>query len=389
MTFFSWGMRASDAYSNFTFYLNDPAHGDAFQQHDSRLQQGLNAQYTHAQRFGSVSGVLVGGANFHDNEINVGLYPRDDRTPTGVTTRADAHVTNGAGYAQESLSFWRGRLLVGGGIRYDEFRFDVTDKVNPDRSGVQSAGRWQGKGNIAFTPSRRTPLTLHLNYGRGINSSDARAVVQMPNEPRVATTDFYQVGTSSNFGRVSIVTDTFLIDHSNEQVYIPDDGSFEFKGPSRAYGYEAKASVAISRFVSLNGGLTKIGNAFFKGVDHRVYVDSAPHFVANAALTMAAWHGWSGSLRMRAINHYRLDGEDPSIVASGHTVFDLGLARQIHRGIELNLSLDNLTNRDYYETQNYFESRVTPDAPIVARIHGTPGYPLTAALGLTFRLRGK
>ena len=54
--------------------------------------------------------------------------------------------------------------------------------------------------------------------------------------------------------------------------------------------------------------------------------------------------------------------------------------------MEFNLSLDNLTNRDYYETQNYFESRVTPDAPIVARIHGTPGYPLTAVAGLTFRL---
>ena len=25
-----------------------------------------------------------------------------------------------------------------------------------------------------------------------------------------------------------------------EQVYIPDDGSLEFKGPSRAYGYETK-----------------------------------------------------------------------------------------------------------------------------------------------------
>ena len=92
---------------------------------------------------------------------------------------------------------------------------------------------------------------------------------------------------------------------------------------------------------------------------------------------------------MRAINHYRLDGEDPTIVASGHTVFDLGLARQIRRGIELNLSLYNLTNRHYYETQNYFESRVTPDAPVVARIHGTPGDPLTAVAGMTIRLRGK
>ena len=181
----------------------------------------------------------------------------------------------------------------------------------------------------------------------------------------------------------------FLIDHSNEQVYIPDDGSFEFKGPSRAYGYEAKLSVALTHHLALNGGLTKIGNAFFRGGDHRVYVDSAPHFVANAALTLAAWHGWSGSLRMRAINHYRLDGDNPSIVASGHTVFDLGLAKAIHRGVEFNLSLDNLTSRDYYETQNFFDSRVTPLAPIVGRIHGTPGYPLTVIAGLTFRLRGK
>ena len=48
--------------------------------------------------------VLVAGANFHDNQINVGLYPREGRTPEGVTTRADAHVTNSAGYFQESLS---------------------------------------------------------------------------------------------------------------------------------------------------------------------------------------------------------------------------------------------------------------------------------------------
>jgi outer membrane receptor protein involved in Fe transport len=92
---------------------------------------------------------------------------------------------------------------------------------------------------------------------------------------------------------------------------------------------------------------------------------------------------------MRAINHYRLDGDDPGIVASGHTIFDFGMAKQITRRVEFNFSLDNLLNRDYYETQNYFESRITPDAPIVARIHGTPGYPLTAVAGVTLRFAGK
>ena len=150
-------------------------------------------------------------------------------------------------------------------------------------------------------------------------------------------------------------------------------------------GMEAKASVQLTHHIAINGGLTKIANAFYRGGDHRVYVDSAPHFVANAAVTMAGWHGWSGSLRMRAINHYRLDGEDPSVAASGHTVFDLGVSRPLTRRIELNFSFDNLRAADYYETQNYFESRVAPDAPVLARIHGTPGYPMTAVAGITLR----
>jgi outer membrane receptor protein involved in Fe transport len=383
------GRSLFDLYSNFTYYLNDPVAGDAFQQHDSRLQQGGNTQFIHPHKLFGVQANFTSGANYHDNEINVGLYPREGRTPTGVTTRAHAHVTNGAGYAQESLSLFSGRLILGTGLRFDEFRYAVADKIAPQFGGNRLAGRWQGKANVAFTPSKKIPLTLHANYGRGINSVDARGVVQRPDAPRLATTDFYQVGAASSFHRLSVSTDLFLIDHSNEQVYIPDDGSFEFKGPSRAYGFEAKASVELTHHLALNGGLTKVSNAFYRGGESRIYVDSAPHFVANAALTLSPWNKWSGSLRMRTINHYRLDGEDPSIVASGHTVIDLGLARQLTRRTELNLSFDNLTNRDYYETQNYFESRITPTAPVIARIHGTPGYPLSVVAGITMRFGGK
>ena len=92
---------------------------------------------------------------------------------------------------------------------------------------------------------------------------------------------------------------------------------------------------------------------------------------------------------MRAINHYRLDGEDPSILASGHTVLDLGVSRRVNRKMEVHFSVDNLTNRDYYETQNYFESRVTPTAPALFRIHGTPAFPVTAVVGVTLHLGGK
>jgi hypothetical protein len=383
------GRSLFDLYSNFTFFLNNPVNGDAIQQHDSRLQQGTNAQYTRPHLFAGVQGLLTVGGNFHDNQINVGLYPRIGRDPIGVATRANAHVTNGAGYAQENISLLHDKLRIGAGIRFDEFRFHVADRVEPLLGGLETSGRWQPKFSLAYTPSHRVPVTLYANYGRGISTADARVIVQHPERVRVATTDFFQLGTSHKIGRLSLTNDVFLIDRSHEQVYIPDDGTFEFKGPSRAYGFESKASLQITRLLSLNGGMTKVANAFYRGTSPRIYVDSAPHFAADAGLTLSGWRGWSGSLRMRAINHYRLDGEDASIVASGHTVWDAGVARRIRRGIEVNFTLDNMLSRRYYETQNYFESRLRDEEQSHFRIHGTPGFPLTAMVGLTVHLFGK
>ncbi len=91
---------------------------------------------------------------------------------------------------------------------------------------------------------------------------------------------------------------------------------------------------------------------------------------------------------MRAINRYRLDGEDPSIVASGHPVLDFGMPRRIYRGVEFKLTVDNMTNRAYCQTENYSESRLSGQDAL-ARIHATPGYPLTVKAGFTFRLRGQ
>jgi outer membrane receptor protein involved in Fe transport len=91
---------------------------------------------------------------------------------------------------------------------------------------------------------------------------------------------------------------------------------------------------------------------------------------------------------MRSINHYRLDSLDSSVLAAGHTVWDLGVARRVRRGIELNFTVDNLLNRSYWETQNYYESRLPGQIP-GTRIHATPGYSRTIMVGMTFRLFGK
>jgi outer membrane receptor protein involved in Fe transport len=378
-----------DLYSNFTYFLNDPVNGDAIQQHDSRLQQGANLQYTRTHKISSTLSYLTVGGNFHDNQINVGLFSRIDRVPTGVATQANARVTDGAGYVQETASLLAGRLIVGAGMRYDAFRFDVRDRVDPLNSNLESSGRWQPKLSAAYSPTSRVPLTLHANYGRGISSIDARSILTNRGGIKLATTDFSEVGVSTRWDRFAFAADGFFINRSNELVYIADDGSLEFFGPSRTYGWEAKTSVELTRRLSFSGGLTKVGNAFYRGTSPRVYVDRAPHFVANAGLTLANWKGWSGSVRMRSINSYRLDGEDASLRAAGHTVFDFSAVRRLRRNVDFNFGIDNLLNRSYYETQNYLESRPFAGGPAGFGIHATPGYPLTLTVGITARFGGK
>ncbi len=380
------GRSLFDLYSNFTFFLNDQVNGDEVQQHDSRWQEGANVQYLRPFKLFGRQALFTAGANFHANQINVGLNHTVRRNPIERVTSAQARVTNTAGYVQQGMDFFRGRLHLEGGLRYDYFRFSVGDKVNPPSSGAQGAGSVQPKASVSYTPSARFPATIYFNYGRGISSQDARGVVQQPSGPKISTTDFYQLGTAHNTKRFSLSTDLFFIDRSNEQVYIPDDGSFEFKGPSRAYGYEAKASARVMRHLTINGGLTQVMNAFYRGTSPRVYVDSAPHTVANGGLTFTGYRGYTGSLEYRHIGNYRLDGQDARIRASGLDVIDLSMSKTIRPWVDFNLSVDNLTNKRYYETQNYFESRSRPGDPVLARIHGTPGYPFGLTAGLTFRL---
>ena len=375
-----------DLWSNFTFFLNDEINGDEILQHDSRLQQGANIQYLRSLKFAGTRGLLIAGGNFHDNQINVGLDRSIARTPFEITTKGNAHVTNSAAYVSQSVDLIGSRLHLEGAVRFDHFRFGLNDRMEPSNSGVQHGTRFQPKASLAFTPTNRVPFTFYFNYGRGISSQDARGVTQRPDGPKIATTDFYQTGFAQNFSRFSFSGDFFLIDRSNEQVYIPDDGSFEFQGASRSYGFEIKTSMRLTRYLSFNGGVTRVSNAFFRGTLPRAYVDSAPHAVANAALTFGDVKGFSGSIRYRHTGNYRLDPLDANIRASGLDIIDLSVTRQLRRWIEFGISIDNLTNKTYYETQNFFESRTAPGMSARERIHATPGYPLTLTAGVTFRI---
>jgi outer membrane receptor protein involved in Fe transport len=145
--------------------------------------------------------------------------------------------------------------------------------------------------------------------------------------------------------------------------------------------------------VSFNGGVTQVINAFYPGEFNadgsRVLVDSAPRTVANAGLVFSELRGFNFAINWRHVNSYRLDGEDRSIKAAGHDVVDLYITKRIRRWLDLNLAIDNILNKKYFETQNHFESRTSPLVDPISRIHVTPGYPFTISAGVTFRFGAK
>jgi outer membrane receptor protein involved in Fe transport len=118
-------------------------------------------------------------------------------------------------------------------------------------------------------------------------------------------------------------------------------------------------------------------------------VDSSPHLVGNGGLTVSGFRGFFGYLGYRHTSNYRLDGEDAAIRAAGLDVLDFSMRQRIRRWVDFNFSIDNLTDKNYFETQNFFESRLRPGDPIIARIHATPGYSRGVTVGLTFHLLGK
>jgi hypothetical protein len=107
------------------------------------------------------------------------------------------------------------------------------------------------------------------------------------------------VGTSHQLKQFSASTDAFLIDRQHEDVYDPDNGTMQYQGPSRSYGWDIKASAQLTEYLSWNAGLTQVGNAFFLGTSPREYVDSAPHSVGNSSLTLNGWHSLYISLGYR------------------------------------------------------------------------------------------
>ncbi len=369
-----------ELYSNFTFFLNDSINGDQIKQKESRNIIGYN---------GSISD------NWVINKINIssilGISIRNDATTNSELSRTkkknilidpiklgDINETNAAIFLDETIQFSE-KINVNLGIRFDYFQHKYFDKLLNTNS-LASTNIVSPKLNIKYTFNNRTEL--YLNTGKGFHSNDSRVVVAqngIKTLPAAYGADFGLFFKPLN--RLIINPAIWYLWLAQEFIYVGDEGVVEPSGKTRRFGIDFSARYQISNniFFDLDYNTTKpraIGIA-----EGNNYLPLAPINTSSFGLSYHNKKGINGSLRGRYMGN-RPANEDNSTIAKGYFINDLNL-NYSHNKYNIGLSIQNLFNVKWKETQFLTESKLINEKMPVEEIHFTPGTPFFAKLSFT------
>ena len=159
--------------SNFTFFLDDPVHGDQVEQVDRRFVTGVRAFQKRQTRLGHAGSVQnTFGVQFRNDDISqIALYHTEQRVRLETKNDASALVTSAGRLRREPDRVGAAGCARPPALRVDGSRFGVTNRIDDRNSGVATAGIVSPKGGVTFGPWRSTEF--YVNAGTGFHSNSA------------------------------------------------------------------------------------------------------------------------------------------------------------------------------------------------------------------------
>ena len=375
-------------FTNFTFYLNDPVHGDGIEQTDRRWLTGSDVGYRQIFRLLNYEGTMTAGLQTRFDKIQVRLGTQQKRSSLAITQESDIFEASYSPYLKLDLQFLPWLRFVGGG-RVDIFTYNVHDRCGTDCSvrpnGTASDSIASGKANVIVGPWARTEF--FMNVGTGFHSNDARDVVLNPSATTLPRAIGYELGIRSQPWTWSEFLATFwLLDLESELVFVGDEGTTEARGKTRRLGTELSARLNPIEWLSIRGDITYTHAEFLKTGNS---VPLAPEFTAFSSVTTRLPFGLSGTFQMLTVGS-RAATEDRRVLLEPFTIFDLILRYQLPLTpptgrLEAFFSIRNVTDTDWRQAQFFYASRL-PGEPAggVADIHFVPGTPRMFMGGLTW-----
>jgi len=375
-----------ELYSNFTFFLNDSVNGDQIRQREQRHLFGYNGSYSRTHQLGAWPLTSTIGLQYRqditdDTELS---HTRSRSETLERRQYGDINELNAGAYLDEQLQL-SPRLNLTAGVRFDVFRDQYRNQLAaPARAERAIAGIVSPKLNLYYTAS--PALQFYLKSGKGFHSNDTRVVVAERGR------DILPAAYGTDLGIVAKPTPRLLVQAAawylwlaQEFVYVGDEGVVEPSGRTRRQGLDLSLRYQLTRSLYADADFTAARPRALGADPAADHLPLAPTFTSAGGLSVLGWHRFSGSLRYRYLAN-RPANEDNSLVAKGYFVTDAQLNYTRSR-YQLGLSVQNLLNTRWKETQFATESRLRGEATPVEEIHFTPGTPFFARLSATVFFR--
>lgn len=409
-------------YSDFTFWLNDPIHGDMIEQNDHRTIYGINSNYSINKTLGSVESITKIGSSFRNDRIDVSLWKSPERNRLSVQTDAKINEINSALWAIENLIF-SSKFKAQFSLRADYFSFDVVDKLDyygfegnnlPHASGYTQAFVVNPKMNLVFSPAKN--WDLFMNFGNGFHSNDARDVIlaKRINEiikagqfnglsdeeinTELANKNFdiqqkdiktlpkatgFEIGTKIAVNDFALLSVAGWYLHMNEElVFVGDEGTTEISGETQRIGIDSELRIQLAKWIWADLDLNLANGKYVNEPDGMNHIPLAPKLTSQGGLNFKHKKGFDGAIRFRFVGD-RPANESNTVVAKGYFLNNLILGYHLGN-FYLNSQIENVFNTQWNEAQFDTESRLKNELNPISEIHFTPGNPLNIQFGISY-----
>jgi len=376
-------------FSNFTYFLDDPEHGDQFEQAERRIAAGGRVTY---RRLGHVferhTESAIGVQGRRDWLHPVGLYRTEGRRRLSTTREDEVGQTMAAVYAQTEIE-WTRSFRTTFGLRADQYQFSVTSD-NRLNSGAGSDGLVSPKVGAIFGPWNATEV--YVNAGTGFHSNDARGAVTtvdpVSGAPANRVTPLVRAkGAEIGLRTVRIhglqsTVALWYLGIDSELLFVGDAGTTEPGRPSRRVGLEWTNYARLAPWVTVDADLQVTKARFTDSDPAGKEIPGALDRVISAGVTFEPRKSVFGSLRVRHFGPRPLI-EDGSVNSKGTTIWNGEVGYRLSNKVRLVLEAFNIFAANVADIDYFYASRLPGEAAGgVEDIHTHPVLPRSARVGI-------
>lgn len=370
-----------DLHTNFTFYLNDPVNGDQIRQKENRNLYGYNGSFQHQSNIGLIqlttnAGVGIRWDRIHNLELShtVDRFTLLNRLAYGNVSEADASA-----YISETIRFSE-KISMNAGLRMDQFINQYTDHLKTDSLLKATAAIISPK--LSFYYHQNNSTQFYLNLGKGFHSNDTRVCVIENGRQILPAAYSADLGTILKPSKNLLVqADLWYLWLNQEFVYSGDGASVEPSGKTQRTGFDLSVRYEPIKSIYIDADVNYAHGRFVEAAKGLNYIPLAPVWSSTGGITYKNKTGINGSLRYRWLSD-RPANEDYSLSASGYFVNDL-LMNYSTKKYEIGLTVNNIFNVKWKETQFDTNSRLKNESAPVDEICFTPGTKLAAKLSFS------